>query len=33
VQANQPKILKKMKAVFADAPKQEPDDRRVIEVV
>ena len=28
VKSNQPKILKKMKAVFADAPKQKPNDRR-----
>ena len=26
---NQPKILQKMKTVFAKAPQQEPNDRRV----
>jgi hypothetical protein len=31
VKENQPKLLKKMKAVFADAPKQEPNDHRVTE--
>jgi hypothetical protein len=29
VKDNQPKVLNKMKAAFADAPKQEPNDRRV----
>jgi hypothetical protein len=29
VKANQPKILKKMKTFFADAPKQKPNDRKV----
>ena len=29
VKENQPKVLKKMKTVFADASQQEPHDRKV----